>query len=197
MSELLLPDTVYHIYTHANGNENLFRCEENYRYFLAKYAERIYAVVDTYAYCLMPNHLHLMVRVRSEEEIATLSGFRTLTESQKYVSQQFSHLFNGYTQAYNKMYDRRGSLFERPFKRKIVSDENYFTQLIAYIHNNPVHHGFCKNLIDWPYSSFHAYLVDKPTKLNKKYLDEWFGNREALLEFHQKWLSSGNQFELV
>jgi putative transposase len=83
MSELLLPDTVYHIYTHANGNENLFRCEGNYRYFLAKYAERIYAVVDTYAYCLMPNHLHLMVRVRGEEEIATLSGFRTLTESQK------------------------------------------------------------------------------------------------------------------
>jgi putative transposase len=197
MSELLLPDAVYHIYTHANGNENLFRCEENYRYFLAKYAERIYAVVDTYAYCLMPNHLHLMVRVRSEEEIATLSGFRTLTESQKYVSQQFSHLFNGYTQAYNKMYDRRGSLFERPFKRKIVSDENYFTQLIAYIHNNPVHHGFCNNLVDWPHSSFHTYLMDKPTKLNKKYLDEWFGNREALLEFHQKWLSSGNQFELV
>jgi putative transposase len=94
------------------------------------------------------------------------------------------------------MYDRRGSLFERPFKRKIVSDENYFTQLIAYIHNNPVHHGFCNNLVDWPHSSFHTYLMDKPTKLNKKYLDEWFGNREALLEFHQSVKLSNIDFEL-
>jgi len=194
MLEPLLPETVYHIYTHANGNENLFRCEENYRYFLAKYAERMYSIVDTYAYCLMPNHLHLMVQIRSEDDVLTclqskkptLQGFETLGGFSKAVSMQFSHFFNGYTQAFNKMYSRKGSLFIPNFKRKPITDDTYFTQLIAYIHNNPVHHGFCNDLLDWPYSSLHAYLVDKPTKLNKKYLEKWFGDRESLLDFHRQ-----------
>jgi len=51
----------YHIYNHAVGNENLFRCDENYRYFLKKYAEHISPIADTFAYCLMPNHFHLSV----------------------------------------------------------------------------------------------------------------------------------------
>lgn len=58
------PERVYHIYTHANGSENLYREEGNYRYFLKKYVEHIYPVVETYAYCLIPNHLHRVVRVR-------------------------------------------------------------------------------------------------------------------------------------
>mgnify|MGYP000067432488 CR=1 FL=1 len=67
------------------------------------------------------------------------------------------------------MYKRRGSLFERPFKRKTITDENYFTQLIAYIHTNPIKHGFCKQILDWPHSSIHAYVINQPTKINRKY----------------------------
>jgi putative transposase len=157
MHEPLLSETVYHIYNHANGNENLFRTDENYHYFLRKYGEYMYPMFDTYAYCLMPNHFHLMVRVRSEADVLeylrltkpTLTGFKTLSEFSETISKQFGHLCNGYTQSYNKMYGRMGSLFIRPFKRKSVTDEVYFTQLIAYIHNNPVHHGICKDLLDW------------------------------------------------
>ena len=69
MKVILEPERVFHIFTHANGSENLFREEGNYRYFLKKYAEHIYPVAETFAYCLMPNHLHLMVRIRKEEEI--------------------------------------------------------------------------------------------------------------------------------
>lgn len=191
-SPLLLPETVYHVYNHANGSENLFRSDENYYYFLRKYAEYIYPVADTYAYCLMPNHFHLMIRIRSEEEVlkflklkqptSDLTGFENLSGL---ISQQFSHFFNAYTKAYNKLYERRGSLFERPFKRKAITDEQYFTQLIAYIHLNPVKHGFCKDLMDWKHSSIHSYLSNKPTKLNRDYLEKWFGNKEALLQFHK------------
>jgi REP element-mobilizing transposase RayT len=193
MQEPLLPDTVYHIYNHANGSENLFRSEENYHYFLRKYGGYIYPVAETFAYCLMPNHFHLMVKIRTEEEVlnnlkelkATLQGFETLGGFSIAVSKQFSHFFNGYTQAYNKMYNRKGSLFMPNFKRKAISDNNYFTQLIAYIHLNPVKHGFCTNLYDWPHSSIHAYLHNKPSKLNREYLTEWFGDKNRLLEFHQ------------
>lgn len=199
---LLLPETVYHVYNHANGSENLFRSEENYHYFLRKYAEYIYPVADTYAYCLMPNHFHLMVRIRSEEEVlkflklkqptSDLTGFQNLSGL---ISQQFSHFFNAYTKAYNKLYERRGSLFERPFKRKAITDDQYFTQLIAYIHLNPVKHGFCKDLLDWKHSSIHGYLSSKATKLNRDYLEKWFGNKEALLQFHKDLVFDYHLFE--
>lgn len=62
----LLPERMYHIWTHANGSEDLFRSEENYQYFLKRYAKYIHPIADTFAYCLMPNHLHFMVRIKKQ-----------------------------------------------------------------------------------------------------------------------------------
>ncbi len=199
----LHPEKVYHIYNHANGNENLFRNPGNYTYFLQKYSEYIYPIAETYAYCLMPNHFHLMVKIRNEKDILaflklrkpTLQGFETLEAFSDAISKQFSHFFNGYTQAYNNMFERKGSLFIPRFKRKVVESETYFTQLIAYIHLNPVKHGFCKHILDWEYSSFHAYYLNKPSKLNREYLNEWFGDREALIKFHEGLQIDDNLFE--
>jgi putative transposase len=60
------PGQSYHIYNHANGNENIFREEENYLFFLKHYAKYLRNVVDTYAYCLMPSHFHLLVGTKVE-----------------------------------------------------------------------------------------------------------------------------------
>lgn len=190
----LNPDHVYHIYTHANGSENLFREDENYYYFLRKYSEYIYPIAETYAYCLMPNHLHLMLRMRDEKKVLnflrlkkpTLQGFETLGGFSKAISKQFSNLLNGYTQAYNKKYDRRGSLFIPNFKRKPIENDAYFTELIAYIHNNPLHHGFVNNVNDWPHSSWHSYLLDKPTKIARKEGISWFGGKEEFVKVHKE-----------
>ncbi len=65
----LKPGTIYHIYNHANGFENLFVKEENYVYFLKKNAAHIPSVADTLAYCLMPNHIHLMVKIKQESQL--------------------------------------------------------------------------------------------------------------------------------
>lgn len=190
----LQPQHTYHIWTHANGDETLFRSEENYDYFLKKYLHHVHPVVDTFACCLMPNHLHLMVRVKGAEalkkfyeekyaqKIKDLTGFKNLSGL---VSQQFSNLFNGYTKAYNKMYERRGSLFIRPFNRKHINSDKYFTQLIAYIHNNPIHHGFTEDLSDWPFSSLHAYVLDKLTNINREEAMNWFGDMENFQVEHR------------
>ena len=154
----LEPGRMYYIWTHANGDENLFRGDENYTFFLDKYSHYIPPIADTFAYCLMPNHLHLMVRVKGEEDLANikdLTGFENLSGL---VSKQFSNLFNSYTKSYNKVFERRGSLFERPFKRKEIKTDSYFATLIAYIHYNPVHYGFTERPEEWAYSSWHAYL---------------------------------------
>src|SRR5688572_12342520 len=103
------PGKTYHVYTHANGFENLFRCDRNYLYFLDKYRKYIYPFADTYAFCLMPNHLHLMIRIRSEEKVLqclkiknpSLQALESPGDFSLVLSQQFSNMFNGYTQAYN------------------------------------------------------------------------------------------------
>jgi len=182
----LEPGRMYHIWTHANGEENLFRLDENYTFFLDKYSYYISPMADTFAYCLMPNHLHLMLRVKGEEDLANikdLTGFENLSGL---VSKQFSNLFNSYTKSYNKVFERRGSLFERPFKRKEIKTDSYFATLIAYIHYNPVHHGFTKRPEEWPYSSWHAYLQDQPTKIRRDEADEWFGSRPEFFRVHRE-----------
>jgi putative transposase len=196
MSNILLQaEGIYHIYTHANGFENLFQSEENYRYFLAKYRKFIYPVAETYAYCLMPNHFHLLVKIRSEAEVMDFlkrrkninyTSFETEVLFSRVISLQFSHWLNGYTQAYNKMYKRMGSLFVSGFKRKVVGDERYLMRLLIYIHNNSVHHGFTDCMSDWKHSSLHAYLNQDDSIINPAYFIDRFGGIENFKTFHQK-----------
>ena len=67
--ELLQFDTYYHIYNHANGDDNLFREEKNYSFFLEKYHQHIDPIAETIAWCLMPNHFHLLVKIKTEQEV--------------------------------------------------------------------------------------------------------------------------------
>jgi len=188
------PDTYYHIYNHANGDENLFRSEENYYYFLRQWAKYIEPVASTYAYCLMPNHFHFLIRTKDFEHLKLhLTGFENLSgvasteeKTATLLSKTFSNLFNSYTKAYNKLYDRRGSLFNRPFKRKEITSDTYLSAIIGYIHRNPIHHGFCDDLESWPYSSYTAFLTMKNTKLKKDQVLDWFGGKESFREFHKK-----------
>lgn len=180
------PEKYYHIYTHANGTENLFREDENFRFFLQRYEHFVAPVADTLAWCLMPNHLHALVRVKPEAELqeffSDLTGLRDLSGL---TVRQFSHLFNAYTKAYNKRYQRRGSLFTRAFKRKEITNDRYFTQVVLYIHANPIRHGFTKEIQAWRWSSYHDYLlVDGPPVCEE--VLRWFGSRTQFIQAHQQ-----------
>lgn len=59
---------IYHIWNRGVNHSTIFRSDENYRYFLALYIQHIEPVAKTYAYCLLPNHFHFLVRTRTEEE---------------------------------------------------------------------------------------------------------------------------------
>ena len=194
-TELLVPGRYYHIYNHANGQDNLFLCHDNYLYFLKKYAEYIAPIADTYAYCLMPNHFHLAIRVKIAEDLTNIlaSGNHGRlndrfdeTNVSILLSQQFSNLFNAYSKAFNKKYERTGNLFVHKFKRKEIADDIYFKTLIHYIHRNPVHHQFASDLRDWKYSSFESYCSESATRVARDEALSWFGGRTAFLDFHNK-----------
>ncbi len=197
--EPLLPESYFHIYNRAIGNELLFREEKNYRFFIKKYKEYMEPVVDTMAFCLMPNHFHVLIRPKEQPVIETLisssvKGKKDYSETRgiekrelfvsKYVSKQFSNLFSSYTQAYNLIYNRQGSLFLKNFKRKLIEDDDYFIRLVNYIHRNPVNNGFVNKPQEWKYSSYNAIVSDKPTLVKREEVLQWFGGLANFMYNH-------------
>ncbi|MDX9952717.1 MAG: hypothetical protein RBT75_01400 [Anaerolineae bacterium] len=177
----------YHIYNRGINGENLFVEARNYSYFLQLYTHHLHPVVDTYAYCLLGNHFHLLIRVKTEQELADLSDDENLAEFDlaKPPSQYFSNLFNAYTKAINKMYRRTGALFERPFRRIEVGGREYFKRLVIYIHRNPEHHNFVDDFREWPYSSYDALRTTKPTKLQREIVLDWFDGSDIFVAGQQ------------
>lgn len=165
----------YHVYNHANGFENLFIDAENYPFFIDKMVHYLNPVVEIVAYCLMPNHFHLVVKVKSEEEIQKLFSINMnseVTDVKKYISKQFANLFSSYTQAFNKYNKRRGSLFMKNFKRKEIEDIFLVKRTIIYLHLNPVKHGFVKDFREWPWISYHSYFTEEEL--------QWLGTARIL-----------------
>jgi putative transposase len=200
--EILLPECMYHIYNRANGFENLFYQDENYRFFLQQWGKYIRPIADTLCYCLMPNHFHFMVKIR---EAGVLKDFfkekldKKLEELKKdylskLLSQQFSHMFNGYTQALNKQQKRRGSLFMHSFKRKKIEDDTYLINLFYYIHLNPVHHGFCSDFRDWKYSSFYDLVSDKSRIINQELAFQYFSDKQNFIDCHENKISLNEEY---
>ncbi len=185
-----LPDCYYHLYNHGNADDNIFRNEDNYHYFLQKYAYYINPIADTYAFCLMPNHFHFLIRMKTLLEINP-QGFQNLADLasntfDKKMSQQMSNFLNSYSKSYNKKFDRIGSLFRDNIKRKHVESDAYFSRLIHYIHANPVVHGFVKEMSDWKFSSYNGILSDRNSHLKKEEVIQRFGSKHEYLKFHNQ-----------
>ncbi len=206
----------YHIYNRGINSCDLFHENTNYEYFLGLYDKHISPVADTYAWVLMKNHFHLLVKIKEEDEIGylsatapsvvlnpdggvveqkthkgctsreTLLGSETTKRVSYNPSHQFSHLFNAYAQAYNKRNKRTGSLFVHPFKRKFIEDIEYLKTVVVYIHNNPVHHKFTEHAMDYPWSSYLTCISIKPTHLQRDAVIGWFDNQSNFITAHEK-----------
>jgi len=165
----------YHIYNRGNNGENLFIEARNYQYFFELYIRYIYPITNTYAYCMMKNHFHLLVQMKPETDISGLN-----------YSKQFSNLFNAYTKTINKTYQRTGNLFERPFKRILVDSDDYLIHLISYIHRNPKKHGFTNDYSNYPYSSYQTIYHQKNSRIERQQVMEWFGNKKLFTKYHEQ-----------
>ena len=208
----LLYDTYYHIYNRGVNGEDIFVEGRNYDLFLRLFEHHLTPVADLFAYCLLRNHFHLSVRIKSEVEI--LETRKTLRvspansyqhrqgnssrqgdgQSRKplgshYVSGRFSNFFNAYAKTINKAYGRTGSLFQHPFGRVPITTDRQFWNVIAYIHQNPQKHGFVNDFRDWKYSSYDIIPTAKPSLVNREATIKWFGTREEYLSLHNQWVN--------
>jgi REP element-mobilizing transposase RayT len=168
---------VYHVYNCGNNGEDIFKERRNYVLFLDLMKHHLLPAVDIYAYCLLRNHFHLLIKIKYADEIAD-------EKLCKKPHLAFSHMLNAYTQSVNKSVKRKGSLFQEHLRRKRVIDENYLIQLVVYIHLNPVKHGFSNSPEDYLYSSYKAMISDKKTLLNRAVVLDYFGDRENFIYWH-------------
>lgn len=131
----MVPGRFYHLFNHANGRENLFIEEKNYRFFLEKLALHIIPACRVYAYCLMKNHFHLLISVRTKEELLQLwqpPDTDIVLDDKKFVlktSKSFSNLFSSYTRAFNKVYERMGSWFIPSMKTELIDSDDSFRRV--------------------------------------------------------------------
>ena len=193
---LLEPGNFYHVYNRGINGCTIYHEKTNYRYFLELYEKHVVPVADTYAWALLGNHFHFLVKILNPEGFENKpitpnpEGFENLqglnSNINKHISQQFSNLFNSYTKAFNIKYHRTGSLFEHTFKRKYITDETYLQQLVVYIHTNPVHHGIAKNIADYPWTSYLSILSSKPTNVKRDSVVDWFENCNNFIEVHKQ-----------
>ena len=189
---------IYHVYNRTNNLEKLFLSDENRFFFLKRYNELLSPFIDTFCWTLLPNHFHLLVRIKPNTDIlrnleASDAKELTLTEKKfmdnilpmgELIEQAFKRFFQSYSLAFNKMHNRKGNLFYKPFKRVLVEKESHFTQAIIYIHANPLKHHIVKDFTSYKWSSWKTLLSDSPTHLLRKEVIEWFGSKKLLIKTH-------------
>jgi putative transposase len=193
----LTEENLYHIYNRTNNQELLFRSDANRHFFLNRYNTYLSPFLDTYCWCLLPNHFHFLVRIKSAAEIKNyLLGMETLNAmekeylatdqpSSKVLERAFHRFFTSYSMAFNKQYHRKGNLFHRPFKRVEIIRESHFTQAVVYIHANPLKHRICNDFMKYKWSSWQSVLSTEPTKILREELIDWFGGIDQLIKAHR------------
>ena len=152
------PAGCYHLYNRGVNRRKVFFDDRNYQYFLFNIERYLLPISDLIAYCLMPNHYHVLIQVKETSEV-----FKTSE-----VSTAMMKLSVSYTKAINKGYNRVGPLFQGAFQAKHIDTDAYLWQLIGYIHLNPVAAGLVQDPSEWVFSSYHDYLDLDPD--NFKYL---------------------------
>lgn len=177
---------IYHIYNRGTNGEDLFVTPQDYATFLKRYTRYITPVAETYAYCLLKNHFHFMIRTRMPEEQRIAAASQRKPSRELSPSRQFASLFGSYAQGINDRYNRTGSLFEHPFRRIPVESERYLYQLVIYIHRNPQHHGFVEDFRQWPFSSFKAIISDQRTHIERDTVLGWFEGQTRFVEAHTR-----------
>jgi len=165
----LMPDTYHHIYNRGVNRQDIFLGEDNMLFFL-KRLRKYFAndMAEIVAYCLMPNHYHLLVWIKSADFSATV----------------MQPLGVSYTKAINKQHNRVGPLFQGPFRAIQVGSTEHLLQLARYIHLNPIAAGLVSRPEDWLYSSYRDTIgLRNGTLANPQIILEHFSSAKAYQKF--------------
>ncbi len=135
---------IYHVMLRGNERRKIFMDDEDRKRFIdtlyEKSKEKEFSVL---AYCLMDNHLHLLIR----------EGNHQINRTMKRIGVSYVYYFN-------KKYQRTGHLFQDRFKSEPINDDKYLLAAVRYIHNNPVKANIVREPAQFQWSSYNSYISD-------------------------------------
>lgn len=175
---------IYHVMLRGINHQTIFEDEEDNQKFLETLKDyQKTSGYTLYAYCLMGNHIHLLIKEGEEEDIGT----------------SFKRIGVSYVYWYNWKYERRGHMFQDRFKSEVVENDEYFQVVIRYIHQNPLKAGIVKDVGDYRWSSYNEYIGSRDSGAASKLceidfaLDMLSRNRKQAIELFKKYNNTKNE----
>ena len=172
-----VPGGLYHVITRGNNRRRIFNHVSDYQKFLSLLTvQKSKLPFFLYAYCLMSNHVHLLI----ERQTAT-------------VGRIMQRLLTGYAQYYNRRYRRVGHLFQGRYKAILCESDRYLSELVRYIHLNPVRARMVNRPENYEYSSHRAYLgLEPPGVVDVDPVLRHFGAKKQLArEVFEQFVAAG------
>ena len=172
------PGGVYHFYNRGSHRASIFNTPDNYLFVLRKIKKyQIELNLTVLAYCLMPNHYHMLIRQDGDQPAGLLP----------------QRVFNCYSKAYNKVNQHTGTLFEGSYHVKEVTQNSHLLQLCRYIHANPVKDGLVEILAQWPYSNNLEWVEQRSgTLVDRDFISQNFTSIKEYNEFVNDFLKTRN-----
>jgi len=183
MARLVVPHFPHHITQRGNRRQKTFFCDDDYRFYIQLLSEFSKASgTEIWAYCLMPNHVHLVMVPETEDGLRAALG----------------ETHRRYTRHINFREGWRGHLWQERF-HSFLMDESYLLSTVRYVERNPVVANLCVHPQDWKWSSARAHLEGYDDNLVRVQpmldrIDNWHAylsatnkrSHEALIERHSR-----------
>ncbi len=192
-----VPDQYYHFYNRGNNRQTVFFERDNYLYFLKGIKKYLREYVEILAYCLMPTHYHILVRIRQTSENQTSEVLKTSEVSGR-VSLAMQKFSISYTKAINKRFERVGALFQGQFQAKPIQHYSHLLNLCVYIHANPVKDGLVFLPEEWEFSNYLEWMnLREGTLVNREFINESFGTSEKYKTLVMEYIKTRNLLDDV
>jgi len=157
---------IYHVILRGNNQQNIFIDENDYLFLLNRLNKYIKELkIELHAYCLMPNHIHLL-----------------LGNATEYMSLLIQKLATSYAIYFNHRYDRSGHLFQGRFKSEPIEDDEYYKTVYRYILQNPEKANL-STYSDYTWNSYKKLFYDPKNQIYTKHITSLFENEVSLIAF--------------
>ena len=172
-----LPGGLYHVISRGNNRRKIFRSHDDYLKLLDTLeVQKSKLPFYLYAYCLMPNHLHLLIEMRDDS-----------------ISRIMQRVLTTYSQYHNRKYNKIGHVFQGRYKSILCQTDNYLAELVRYVHLNPMRARMVKRADEYEYSGHRAYVgLDRRGLVDAEPVLRYFGgSKRRAVEVYQRFVEAG------
>ena len=197
-----LAESFYHIVCKSIDGILLFRDPQDYDVFRQRFLQFNSSFFQIWSYSLLPNHTHHVVKVNTVKAIRSylegdkkiqrtvaMNGFLQNPENEKLLDEMLERQMNSflvsYVTYYNTRYNRKGGLFQKPFKRIEITDDAYLQQAIIYTNANAQKHKLVSDFANYPYCSYLDVMQDRDRWIALNDVIDFFGSKEKFEEIHK------------